>query len=493
MDRYPRLFQWFMITAVTTAVTSIAEPIKLHPENPRWFEWQGEATALITSAEHYGAVINLDFDYHTYLAALERDGMNYTRIFAGTYVEPAGAFNIEQNTLAPAEGRFLAPWARSDEPGYAGGGNKFDLDQFNPAYFERLNDFIATAAKHNVIVELTFFSSTYRDAQWAMHPFNPANNIQSIDVPDWKKLPTTANGPEVMAIQEKLVRRVVRELNAHDNLFYEIQNEPWSDNHTFGADINPMVPERNKWFNTTEMTTAEAIAWQRRITGFITDEEKDLPQTHLIAQNVANFRLPVHPDDIAPEISIINFHYAYPEAVSWNRGQNRVIGYDESGFMGSEGITYRRQAWNFVMSGGGLFNNLDYSVFVGSEDGKTTDYQAPGGGGPALRQQLRTLSEFLHSVDLATLHPDNDLVQASPGLVARVLSAPGAHYLVYLEGRTAEQIHVNLPEGNWRVQWIDPVSSSPLSQYVIKATTPVTTLHSPDFESEAAVRIVRSP
>ena len=107
-----------MALAALSATNAFAEPIKLHPENPRWFEWQGEATALISSAEHYGAVINLDFDYHTYLATLERDGMNYTRIFAGTYVEPEGAFNIAHNTLAPAPGRFLAPWARSDEPGY---------------------------------------------------------------------------------------------------------------------------------------------------------------------------------------------------------------------------------------------------------------------------------------------------------------------------------------------------------------------------------------
>ncbi|GAB5559904.1 MAG: hypothetical protein SynsKO_15510 [Synoicihabitans sp.] len=475
-----------------TAATTVAEPIKLHSENPRWFSWQGEATALITSAEHYGAVINLDFDYHTYLAALERDGMNYTRIFAGTYVEPEGAFNIANNTLAPADGRFLAPWPRSDEPGYAGGGNKFDLNQFDADYLLRLNDFISTAAKHNVIVELTFFTSTYSEKQWAVHPFNPANNIQSIEVRDWKKLPTVDNGPEVMAIQEKLVRWLVRELNHHDNLFYEIQNEPWSDNHTFGAEINPMVPERNKWFNTTEMTTPEAIAWQRRIAGFIAEEERTLPQTHLIAQNVANFRLPVHPDDIAPEISIINFHYAYPEAVTWNRGQRRVIGYDESGFMGQDDTTYRRQAWNFIMSGGGIFNNLDYSFYVGSEDGLSDTSAAPGGGGITLRTQLRTLSDFLHSVDLATLLPDPDFIRNAPGLMGRCLSQPGAHYLIYLEGRRSERIEVKLPVGSWQVEWIDPVTGFSLGQSQINSIDSTASLPCPPFESEAAVRIVRS-
>ena len=42
-------------------------PIQLHPENQHYFLYKGNALALITSAEHYGALLNLDFDYHTYL------------------------------------------------------------------------------------------------------------------------------------------------------------------------------------------------------------------------------------------------------------------------------------------------------------------------------------------------------------------------------------------------------------------------------------------
>ena len=91
-----------------------ASPIRLHPENPHYFQWRGKAVALITSAEHYGAVLNLDFDWQRYLETLQRDGMNYTRVFSGSYVEPVGAFGIQRNTLAPATGRFLAPWARSE-------------------------------------------------------------------------------------------------------------------------------------------------------------------------------------------------------------------------------------------------------------------------------------------------------------------------------------------------------------------------------------------
>ena len=43
-------------------------PVQLHPENPHYFLYKGGPLALITSAEHYGALLNLDFDYKKYLA-----------------------------------------------------------------------------------------------------------------------------------------------------------------------------------------------------------------------------------------------------------------------------------------------------------------------------------------------------------------------------------------------------------------------------------------
>ena len=332
-------------------------------------------------------------------------------------MSPFGAFGIQRNTLAPAPGRFLAPWARSDEPGYAGGGNKFDLERFSPEYLRRLKEFLADAGRRGIVVELTLFCSTYSDKQWAVHPLNPKNNIQGLDVAQWRKLHTLDNGP-ALAWQEKLVQWLLRELNGFDNLFFEIQNEPWADNYVMGDFINPYLTDKHSFPNAVEVTTADSVAWQAKIAARITDEESRLPQRHLIAQNIANFRLPIRPDDLAPGVSIVNFHYAYPEAAVWNLPLGKVIGCDETGFAGRADATYRRQAWNFLFSGGGLFNSLDYSFTVGREDGADVTNQAPGGGSPTLRSQLKVLSSFLHSFDPAGLRPDNDFVAASPGVVA---------------------------------------------------------------------------
>src|SRR6266511_5703275 len=65
----------------TTAVVS-APPIALHEQNPHYFLWRGKPTILITSGEHYGAVINLDFDYARYLDELKTNHFNLARVFS---------------------------------------------------------------------------------------------------------------------------------------------------------------------------------------------------------------------------------------------------------------------------------------------------------------------------------------------------------------------------------------------------------------------------
>lgn len=55
----------FCLTLMAVGIAAQNQPIRMHPDNPHYFEYRGEPTVLITSAEHYGAVLNLDFDYKT--------------------------------------------------------------------------------------------------------------------------------------------------------------------------------------------------------------------------------------------------------------------------------------------------------------------------------------------------------------------------------------------------------------------------------------------
>jgi hypothetical protein len=468
------------------------QPIRLHPANPHYFLFRGKAVTLITSGEHYGAVLNQDFDYHRYLATLESDGLNYTRLFGGSYVEvPAKSFGILHNDLAPEPGRFLAPWERSDTPGYVGGGNKFDLEKWDSAFFTRYRDFLSEAAKRGIVVEVTLFSAHYAEAQWQMSALNSVNNVNSTDAIDWTKVNTLENG-NILALQEKYARKLVREANSFDNVIFEIQNEPWSDRPVLTDVINPYLrpPARDTYPNSVDLPDELSMAWQARVARWITTEESVLPNHHLIAQNYSNFRLPVR--KLLPNVGVVNFHYAYPEAVLLNYGLSKAISYDETGFLGRDDDAYRRQAWNFMLSGGSVFDSLDYSFTTGHEDGSYSEPNGPGGGSPDLRHQLHILSQFLQSFSVVGLRPDTRTVKHASGATARALSDPGKEYAIYLDGSGPTELTLELPRGQYSCEWVNVKTGTieQLEGFIHKSGNKVLT--SPAFQNGIALRLKRT-
>lgn len=410
-----------LVLLPATAGPSAAAALALHPENPRYFLFQGRPTVLITSGEHYGALLNLDFDYRTYFETLQAAGLNGTRVFSGVYVETEGNFQIARNTLNPAAGRFSSPWARSDVPGYSDGGNKFDLGRFDEAHFARLSDLVAEASRRGIIVELTLFCPFYDESQWSVSPLNAANNSSGLGTVPRDRVYTLDGHGGLLAVQEALVRRVVRQLEGADNVILEICNEPY-----FGG---------------------VTLAWQHHIADVIQEAQRSFAQPLLISQNIANGSARI--ESPHPAVSVFNFHYATPpDTIALNWGLRKVLGDNETGFRGTADAPYRREAWDFLVAGGGLFNNLDYSFTVLSPRGDWTGYPPtqPGGGSPALRRQLGILASTLRGLDLLHMEPSPSILRATPGgTTGRALAAPGKSYLVYL--------HKTAVTGAYSVRW----------------------------------------
>jgi hypothetical protein len=464
--------------------------IRLHPENPHYFLYRGKAIALVSSAEHYGAVINGEFDYHKYLAALSAAGMNYTRLFGGSYVEmPGKSFGIRRNDLAPAEGKFVAPWARSSEPGYAGGGNKLDLSKWNPEYFSRLHDFVGEAARLGIVVEIGLFSSQYGEMQWNLSPFRRENNVNGTDTIEYKRVNTLDNG-NILAFQEKYVRKLVRETNAYPNVMFEIANEPWSDRPVLADVVNLyLFTGRDQYPNSIDLPDDATMDWQGRVVEWITSEEAGLSNKHMIAQDCCNFRYAVTP--VLPGVSVVNFHYAYPEAASLNYGVDKALSYDETGFLGQSDDAYTRQAWNFMLAGGSVFDDLDYSFSVGHEDGTDVEPNGPGGGSPELRRRLKILSEFLQGLPLEEMRPDYGLVTHAGGVVTHALSSARGEYAVYLDGNGPVVLVLNLPAGEYSLTWVDVVSGEKKDAQTFQRGAGKWLVTSASFRNGIALRISR--
>jgi hypothetical protein len=465
-----------------------AQVVSLNPENPHYLNFQDMPVLLITSGEHYGSVINLDFDYKKYLKTLKADGLNYTRIFSGTYVGVTDCFDIKSSPLSPEAGRFLAPWKRTNEIGLYKGEKKLDLNQWNSEYFDRLKDFLKEAEKQNVVVEFTFFCSTYTDSIWMRNPFNPGNNINGKKTFDRKEV-NTLLGNNIKDYQLRFVEKVVSELNNFDNLFYEIVNEPWTDDPTHDMRIlKTLASEGMDWVKWSDVASPASLEWQKLIANTIIETESNLSKKHLIAQNYCNFMTSI--DKVDRNVSILNFHYAYPQSVWLNYGWNRAVSFDESGFDGNSDLNYINQAWQFILAGGAIFNNLDFSFYCGYEDG-TYQNIAPGGGSKKLREMLNYLHVFMNSFDFVKMVPDFDVVAHSPGLEWHALSEAGKQYAIYLNGRSSSWIKLKLPEGKYKLEFFSPLTGKQLKTTQINVQEKQIQLNLPDFDDMIAIKIVK--
>jgi hypothetical protein len=464
-----------LLSALLAVMTASAQPLRLHPENPHYFLFAGRPAVLVTSGEHYGAVLNRDFDYVRYLDTLRADHLNLTRTFSGSYREVPGNFGIASNTLAPAPGKFIAPWRQYD--------GKFDLTQWDEAYFARLKDFVAYARRSGVVVELVLFCPLYEDSMWSVSPMNVRNNVNGIgDVARTDVL--ALKDARLTEVQDAMVRKIVSELRGFDNLYYEICNEPYFQGVT--------------------------LAWQEHIAGVIAGAEAGSGKKHLIAQNWANGSAVI--DGPNPLVSLFNFHYSRPPAsVAMNWKLNRVIGNNETGFDGPADATYRIQGWDFLMAGGALYNNLDYSFTVGHEDGTfTPSAGTPGGGSAALRRQLGYLRAFLEEIPFWRMRPAAESTVRSRGQGAfSALEEPGKTYAVYIHhGRVVKdgkpryqvdgtaissEVTFSIPPGSYTARWRDTKTGLDVKVEKVEIAGPdqQTRLTSPVYTQDIAV-VVRA-
>ena len=128
-------------------------PFVIHPHNPKCFEFRGRPLAFVTATEHYGAVMNRPFRFEKYLADAAEKGMTLTRLFclcprASEHGEPV---QHVQTGVRPTTSRR----STRTGPGRALDGEpKYDLDQWNPEFFERLHQFLSRASDYGIVVEV---------------------------------------------------------------------------------------------------------------------------------------------------------------------------------------------------------------------------------------------------------------------------------------------------------------------------------------------------
>ncbi|MDD5688278.1 MAG: carbohydrate-binding protein [Elusimicrobia bacterium] len=454
------------VTPGTPGPQAPAEPIKLNPDNHHYFTYKNKPTVLVGSNEHYGAVLNGDFDYITYLNEIQSKGLNYTRIFSGVYIEPNPYmctprwWGIWDNTLGPTNSAFLCPWARSTTvKGFAGDTNsyKFDLTKWDDAgtpansYFPRLKDFVKQADDRGIVVELVFFCPYWcNDAgtlalpnMWDRSPMKASNNVNSVgNTVSWNTTGSNMvwdinNNDGLTVYMSSMVTKIVQELNEYNNVIYQPGIETYKGD---GTDAHPGVVMR---------TTFEQF-----VNSKIVAAELSLSKKHIISQNGA-----LGIGAVNPGVSFLNWDaHATGSYISNYLSFNIPLGNDEITYAGKADGTYRGWGWEWIMKGGALYNMLDLSFTTPHADGSFSANQTPCGyddllgGSPALRTQLGILKKFIHSVNFVKMVPNGSAPSGSIGLLG---NNGNKQQVYYFATKPVSFTATNLQAGSYKAEWID--------------------------------------
>jgi len=488
----PKAWRTLGVVLVLCTAQAYAEPIRAHPANPHYYLFRGRPTVLVTSAEHYGAVINRAFDYVAYLDALKSYGLNYTRIYPAAFIEPEGTF-LPDNTLAPNSADLIQPWPRSQTPGYRSGGNRFDLDRWDPEYFRRLKDFLAQADARDIVVEVCFFNAQNRGS-WPMSPLYWRNNIQGVGrVEDYNAVQTLAH-PDLLRRQEDFVRRIVQEVNGFDNVILEICDEPSS----YG--------------------TPQALAgpWVAHFVEVVKQTESTLPKKHLLGQQVQG---PIGgPIDFSanPDVTVIVTQYVWltpdeqvggMKALDELYDRNKPIDLNETGYYplsswyeGDKAGDVRVEAWEFMVGGGSSFNNLN-GVFAARDPAGKAAANTP------VLKAMQSLKQFIEGYDFLKMRPDHTFVVSGmpAGTFYRGMSERGEQYALYhhhsklepyvytvVPGSYEERLALDLPAGAYQADWVDPATGKVLGTETFTHQGGDRTFTTPTHGVDIALRIKRT-
>jgi len=221
--------------------------IKVYAGNPWYWQYKGRPVLLLGGSDED----NLFNHPHLWsnLDVLREIGGNYVRM-----------------TLSSRDPGNVWPYLKVD--------GLYDLEQFNPEWFDRLEQCIARAYERDIIVQIEFWATFdfYRE-NWLRNPFNPdlnrnytAEEVRLVPQWDWHparkpqpffhSVPQLNNDVVLLRYQQAFVRRVLDVTLKYPNVLYCLDNETaappeWA--WYWGAFVREEAARRGRNIEITEM------------------------------------------------------------------------------------------------------------------------------------------------------------------------------------------------------------------------------------------------
>jgi hypothetical protein len=439
-----------------TTIEPATGPLRVDSANPRYFTDGSGKAIYLTGSHTWDNLQDLGgspFDFSAYLTLLQQYHHNFFKLYV--WEQPKGITTwpdpTQPNaTLTPVIFKRTGPGTAAD------GGPKFDLMQYNQAYFDRLRQRIIAADNRGMYVSVMLFDGWSVEQKaggtnpWISHPFNQNNNINGINGD-----PNLNNGgeetetlaiPAVTRLQEAYVRKVVDTVNDLDNVLYEICNE-------------------------TDGGTAQT-QWQNHMIDFIHTYEAGKPKQHPVgftaeypSGNNADL-FASHADWISP-----NGGGGYDTNPPASTGK-KVILTDTDHIWGIGGDRY--WAWESFTRG----LNVIYM------DPWNGDF-IPVSPNLDLRVNMGYILSYANRMNLAAMTPHGEL--ASTGYALANLSTIHGEFLVYAPSGGSFTVNLTSLPGSVNVEWFNPSTGTTIAGGT--ANGGATRSFTPPFSGDAVLYI----
>jgi len=441
-----------------TAQVSNQNGIEIYPENAHYWMYNGEPVLLIGGSNNDN--LFQDPMVKQEVKLLKSVGGNYLRC-----------------VMSARDEGDAKPYLKNEN-------GKYDLERFNPEYWDRFKHFLEVTAENDVIVQIElwatydFYSrtSTIIDGKtaWERNPFNPANNINYSESESGLYALFRSNGyeiinpffntvlplpepfnfkkrPVVLAYQQKYVDKLLSISLKYDHVLYSIDNETQADpkwSVYWSQYIREKAADSNLSIEVTEMFDPFDPTG-----GAVEDAAMQSPSTHFFTLR-SNVSVTMNDPENFSFIEISN-HNAQVGQVHFETGYYIWKKLQESGFV--------RPVNNVKIYGAGVGGwngsakdgkeRFWRNVFAGAASVRFHRPTAGLGKNDVALAHIKSMRILTDSMDFFKHKPANHLLLNREKNEAYCLAIEGKEYAIYF---TSEgEIKLNVHPGKYEVNWLN--------------------------------------
>lgn len=422
----------FIVLAATVGAAA-SDRIQPYSQNPRYWQYQEEPVLLLGGTKDDNLFQIPDLEEH--LNALAACGGNYIR-----------------NTMSARDPGNAQPFKQLDN-------GKYDLDQWNPEYWSRLDRMLQLTADRGIFVQVELWAfHDFNRTTWPPNPWRPANNV-NYDTTNTRLKDTAVNlgtdrheffftvpalndDERVLRYQNRFVERILASTLKHDHVLYCITNEihpqfspEWG--WYWAGYIKAKAAKTGKQIEVTEMFWEPDMKAEQQKASL---DRSDVYSFFECSQNSAN----------SGQANGDSMQYVYSHLAKQSRPINhvKIYGADNGPPWAGKSIEAEKRFWRNIVGGSASSRFHRPDTGLGLSD--------------AAQTHIRSMRMLTAELDVFRCRPDIGyrLLEDRADDEAYLIYQAGSQYAVFFPAGGSVGLNLTETDGEFHLKWLDIANSA---------------------------------